>query len=59
MAAIFVDTFEERVANIFAGLMVEDLVGAELKIVKMLIAAKYLMIVDTEDGKQVAHYNTN
>jgi hypothetical protein len=58
MAAIFVDTFEERVANIFAGL-VEDLVGAEPKIVKMLIAAKYLMIVDTEDGKQVAHYNTN
>lgn len=57
MAAVFVETFEERVTNIFAGLLVEDLVGAEMKIVKMLVAAKYLMIVDTEDGQMVERYN--
>lgn len=56
MAAVFVETFEERVTNIFAGLMVEDLVGAEPKIVKMLVAAKYLMIVETEDGPMVERY---
>jgi hypothetical protein len=58
MAAVFVETFEERVTNIFDGIMVEDLVGAEMRIVKMLIAAKYLMIVDTEDGKQVARFKS-
>jgi len=58
MAAVFVETFEERVTNIFDGLMVEDLVGAEMRIVKMLIAAKYLMIVDTEDGQQIARYKS-
>jgi hypothetical protein len=58
MAAVFVETFEERVTNIFDGLMVEDLVGAEPKIVKMLVAAKHLMIVDTEDGKQIVRYKS-
>ena len=58
MAAVFVETFEERVTNIFDGLMVEDLVGAEPKIVKMLVAAKYLMVVDTEDGKQIVRYKS-
>jgi len=58
MAAVFVETFEERVTNIFDGLMVEDLVGAEMRIVKMLITAKYLMIVDTEDGKQIVRYKS-
>jgi hypothetical protein len=53
MAAVFVETFEERVTNIFAGLLVEDLVGAEMKIVKMLVASKYLTIVETEDGQMV------
>jgi hypothetical protein len=56
MAAVFVETFEERVTNIFTGLLVEDLVGAEMKIVKMLVAAKYLMIVETEDGQMVERY---
>ena len=57
MASTFVDTFEERVARIFDGILVEDLVGAEPKIVKMLVTAKYLQIVDTEDGKMVESYN--
>jgi hypothetical protein len=57
MASTFVDTFEERVSRIFDGILVEDLVGAEPKIVKMLVAAKYLTIVDTEDGKIVELYN--
>ena len=56
MAAVFVETFEERVTNIFAGLMVKDLVGAEPKIVKMLVAAKYLMIVETGEGQMVERY---
>lgn len=56
MASTFVDTFEERVARIFDGILVEDLVGAEPKIVKMLVATKYLTIVDTEDGKIVERY---
>lgn len=56
MASTFVDTFEERVARIFDGILVEDLVGVEPKIVKMLVAAKYLTIVDTEDGKIVERY---
>lgn len=56
MASTFVDTFEERVARIFDGILVEDLVGAEPKIVKMLVAAKYLTIVETDDGKIVERY---
>lgn len=58
MSSVFVETFEERVVNIFDGLMVEDLVGAEPRIVKMLIKSKYLMIVDTEDGKQIVRYKS-
>lgn len=54
MTAAFVQTLEERIVNIFDGILVEDLVGAEPKIVKMLVKAGYLTIVETEDGEQVS-----
>jgi hypothetical protein len=56
MAATYVMTFEERVANMFTDIFVSDLVGAELKIVKMLVKERYLSIVPTEDGDMVRAY---
>lgn len=53
MACMFVETFEESVARLLDGIPVAELVGIEKKLVKMLIAKKYLKIVETEDGKMV------
>jgi len=54
MACVFIETFEEKVARMLDGIPVSELVGIEKKLVKMLVASKYLKIVDTEeDGKMV------